>query len=82
MQPAARLPFEMDLFAFVDIIGIRAIGFPVVLTFRSLRITFLRGRRAPSAPKGESIIPQYCTYRLLRVYAYARKRGSILSFCR
>jgi len=40
----ASLFVEMDLFAFVDIIGIRAIGFPVGLTFRSFRITFLRER--------------------------------------
>lgn len=60
---------EMDLFAFVDIIGIRAIGFPAGLTFRSLRITFLP-ERSSFSPKGKSIIP----VRLPCVYAYARER--------
>jgi len=53
---------EMDLFAFVDIIGIRAIGFPVGLTFRSLRITFLREGEKLLFPKGKSIIPVYAFF--------------------
>lgn len=70
---AASLIVEIDLFAFADIIGIRAIGFPVGLTFRSLRITFLREREAPFPPSPQRKINNSSTL-LIHVYAYARER--------
>lgn len=48
----AGFPLEMDLFAFVDIIGIRAIGFPVVLP--ALRSYYFPSRRVAPFPQREN----------------------------
>jgi len=81
-QPAARSPLEMDLFAFVDIIGIRAIGFPVVLTFRSY---YLPARKTLLFPKGKinnsgTLASPVCAY--ARKRAFSASADSIESSCR